>query len=88
MDPRGRKPHSPSVRSSHAAKVVVVVVEFYEDFVPEEEKATMSSLEAEVHLIMEFKDDEEVKFQVGGLIPDLGCTRTRNSKLFCTLELY
>jgi hypothetical protein len=37
---------------------------------------------------MEFKDDEEVDFQVDGLIPNLGCTRTKNSKLLCTMELY
>jgi hypothetical protein len=35
-----------------------------------------------------FKDDKEVDFHVGGLIPDIGCTRNRNSKFFCTLELY
>ena len=85
MAQRGQKPHSPSMRSSRAAKVVVVVAEFYENFVPDEDKATMSSLEEEAHLIMEFKYDEEVKFQVGGLTLDLDCTRIRNSKFVGTL---
>jgi hypothetical protein len=48
----------------------------------------MSALEAKVRLVREFKDDEDVEHQVGGLIPDLGCTRSRNSKFFHTLELY
>jgi hypothetical protein len=64
MVPRGRKPRSPSLSSSYAAKAGVVVAEFYEDFVPEEDKATMPNLEVEVRLIMELKDDEEVEFRV------------------------
>jgi hypothetical protein len=63
---------------------------FYAYFFPEEDKVTMQGLEEEVFLTREFKDDEEVEFQVWGLIPnlDLGCTRTMNSKFFRTLELY
>jgi hypothetical protein len=64
------------------------VAEFYADFVPEKEKSTMKVLEEEVRLTLEFKDDEKVEFQLGCLIHDLGRTRTRNFKLFCTLELY
>jgi hypothetical protein len=48
----------------------------------------MPTLEEEVKLVREFKEDEEVEHQVGGIIPDLGCTRTRNSKFYRTLELY
>jgi hypothetical protein len=88
MAPRGCKPRSSSLGSLRVSKVVIAVAEFYEEFVPEEDKATMSALEAEVRLVREFKDDGEVEYQVGGLIPDLGCTRTRNSKFFRTLELY
>jgi hypothetical protein len=62
----------------------VIIAYFYEDFFLVEDKATMSTLEAEVHLIREFKDDELVELQVGGLIPDLGCTIIRDSKLFFT----
>jgi hypothetical protein len=48
----------------------------------------MHALEAKVKLVREFKEDEEVEHQVGGIILDLGCTRTRNSKFYRTLELY
>jgi hypothetical protein len=67
---------------------VVAAVEFYQEFVPEEDKATITMLEAEVKLTREFKYDEDVDHRVGGLIPDLGCTKTRKSKFFQTLELY
>lgn len=76
------------MRSSNAAKEVMTTTKFYEDFFPKEDKDTMSGLEAKVCFIREFKDDEEVDFQVDGLIPNLGCTRTKNSKLLCTMELY
>jgi hypothetical protein len=56
--------------------------------VPEEDQATIPSLEVEVRLVHEFKDDEEIEQLVGGLILDLGCTRIRNSKFLRTLELY
>jgi hypothetical protein len=56
--------------------------------VPAEDKATMSALEVEVCLACEFKEDVEVDFQVGGVILELGCSRTKNSKFFHTLELY
>jgi len=40
-------------------------------------------------LIREFKEDEEMEFQVGGIIhDDLGCTRTKKSKFLYTLEIY
>jgi hypothetical protein len=47
----------------------------------------MPTLEEEVKLVRAYKEDEEVEEQVGGIIPDLGCTRTRNSKFYRTLEL-
>jgi hypothetical protein len=52
--------------------------------VPVEDKAIMPALEAEVHLVREFKDDVEVEQQVRGLILDLDCTRTRDSKFYQT----
>jgi hypothetical protein len=63
-------------------------LEFYEDYVPEADKAKMTELEEEVCQIKEFHDDEEVEAQVGSFIPDLGCTQTRNLKFYITLELY
>jgi hypothetical protein len=56
--------------------------------VPEEEKSEVPSLEVEVHLAQEFKEDVEVDFQVGGVISELGCSRTKNCKFSHTLELY
>jgi hypothetical protein len=56
--------------------------------VPEDDKVAMSSLEYEVHLVHEFKEDSGVDLQVGWETPDLGCTKTQNSKFFHTLELY
>jgi hypothetical protein len=60
----------------------------YEESVPEEDKAKMAELEEEVRQIRQFQEDEEVEAQLGGFIPDLGCTKSRNSKFFRTLELY
>lgn len=60
----------------------------YEHLVLEEDNAAMLALEAKVRLARKFKEDVEVDFQVGGLIPELGCSRTKNSKIFHTLELY
>jgi hypothetical protein len=50
-------------------KVAIDVIEFYEDFVPEEDKSKMKYLEDEVHQIKEFQEDEDVEVQVGGFIP-------------------
>jgi hypothetical protein len=61
---------------------MILAADFYQDFVLEEDKATMLALEAKVRLIQEFKDGEDVEHQVGGLILDLGCTRTQNSNFF------
>jgi hypothetical protein len=88
MAPRGRKPRSPFVKHSRAVKVAIDAAEFYEDFVPKEDKAKMQELEAKVRQIREFKEDEEVEFHVGVCIPDLGCTRTKNLKFYRTLEIY
>jgi hypothetical protein len=48
----------------------------------------MLSLEAEFKLVGDFNDEEEVEHQVGGIIQNLGCTKTENSKFYMTLELY
>lgn len=77
MSPRGCWPRSSGVGPSRAAKAVVNAIEHYEHFVPVEDKAAMLALEAEVRLVREFKENNEVE-QVGGLILELGCTRTRN----------
>lgn len=57
------------------ANIVVGVIDFYHKFVSLDNKATMSSLE-EVRMVQANKEDEEVE-QVGGIIPNLGCTRTK-----------
>jgi hypothetical protein len=61
MDPHGYKPRSSPAGPLRAARVVVVVADFYHDFVPEEDQATMSVLEAEVRLVKGFKDDEKIE---------------------------
>lgn len=48
----------------------------------------MQTLEEEASLIREFKEANEVDEEAGGLVPGLGCTRTRNSIFFRTVELY
>jgi hypothetical protein len=73
---------------SHASKPVMVAIKFYEEFVPKEDKETMQVLEEKVFQTLYFIDDKEVYFHVGGLILDIGCTKTRKSKIFHTLELY
>ena len=64
------------------------MVEFYKEYVPEVDKVKMNDLEEEVRLLKEFHDEEEVEAQIGSLIPDMGFSRTRNSKFYRTLELY
>jgi len=56
--------------------------------VPKEDKEIMSSMEVEVCLAREFKEDVEVNFQVGGVIRELDCSRTKNPKFLHTPELY
>jgi hypothetical protein len=59
---RGRKPSYPhSTQPSRAAKAAIDVTEFYEDFVPEVDKAKMKDLEDEVRQIREFQDDDDVE---------------------------
>jgi hypothetical protein len=62
MKPCGKNPRLPSMRPSNAAKVAMDATKFYEYFLSEEDKDTMSSLEEEFFLIIEFKYDEEVEF--------------------------
>jgi hypothetical protein len=93
MAPRGCKPHSSGVilswvGPSQASTEMLDAAEHYEHFVPKENKAAMLALEAEVRLTNEFKEDVEVEFEVGGVILELGCSKTNNSKFFHTLELY
>jgi hypothetical protein len=88
LTPRGWKPHSHSVKPSQAVKASIDVVEFYDDFVLGEYKAKMQEIEVEVLQMREFQEDTDVEFQVGGFIPNLGCTRTINLKFYHTLELY
>jgi hypothetical protein len=89
MAPRGRKPSSPLfTHPSRAVKVAIDVAEFYEDTIPEADNARMTELEEEVHQIRQFHEDKDMEAQVGSFIPDLGCTRTQNSKFYKTLALH
>jgi len=90
MDPCNHKPFhlndgTSRVGLSHAT---IDATDYYETYFPEDDKVAMSALEDEVRVVCEFKEDSKVDLQVGREIPDLGCTRTRNSKFFHTLELY
>lgn len=78
MSTFGCKPHSSPIGPLQVAQDV----DFYHDFMPEEDQATIPALEAEVKLVREFKDDEEIEQHVDGSIPDLGCTKTRKPKFF------
>jgi hypothetical protein len=42
----------------------------------------MDALEGETRLVRDFKEDDEVEVEVGGIVPDVGCTRSRNSIFF------
>jgi hypothetical protein len=70
---------------SQVDRELMDVENHYEHFVPMENKYAMLAL---VHLVLDFKEDVEVEHQFGGVIHDLGCSRTRNSKFYHTLELY
>jgi hypothetical protein len=72
----------------HEAKAVVEDTEFYHQFVSPDDKSTMSTLEEEVRMNRTYKENKEVEEQVGDIIPNLGSTKTRNSKFYRTLELY
>jgi hypothetical protein len=69
-------------------KATIDASKLYEESVPEENKAKMPELEDEARQMRWFKEDEEVEEQLGSFIPNLGCTRSRNSIFFQTLELY
>jgi hypothetical protein len=58
----------------HTTKVVVDAADFYHHFVLQEDRDSMPTLEDEVRLVRAYKEDEEVDKQVGGIIPDFGCT--------------
>jgi hypothetical protein len=93
MDPCISKPHHLNVGTSRegptcAAREAIGIVDYYETYVHEDDKVMMSALEDEVLLVHEFKEDSEVDLKVGRVIPDLGCTKSRNSKFFHTLELF
>jgi len=61
MAPRGIRPWLSPFGLLHIAKATIAVVEFYQEFVPHEDHATMSALEVEFNLVREFKNDEEVE---------------------------
>jgi len=82
------RPHHHATNQSHAVKATKGATYFYSNTVPKAAKASMQELEEEVQLVQKFKEVEKVENEVGGLIPDLGCTKIRNSIFFCTIELY
>jgi hypothetical protein len=48
----------------------------------------MATLEGEAHLVHDFKEADEVEAEVCGIVPKVGCTCSKNSILFRTIELY
>jgi hypothetical protein len=60
----------------------------YAEYVLDVDKGKMAELEEDVQQLREFQDDEEIEAQIGDLIMDFGCSHSRNSKFFQTLELY
>jgi hypothetical protein len=48
----------------------------------------MDALEKETRLVKDFKDVDKVKVEVGDIVPDVGCTQSKNSIFFRTVELY
>jgi hypothetical protein len=51
-------------------------------------KETMQDLEDEVRTKRDQIEDEVVDGHVGDIIHVLGCTRNRDTKFHCTMELY
>jgi len=48
----------------------------------------MQPLEEDINIIHTYHEDKEVGAQVGDIFLDLGCTQSRESKFYQTLELY
>jgi hypothetical protein len=61
MAPHKRRPTFSHAGHSRAAKVAIEASKFYHEFVPQEDRAVMPTLEEEVKLVREFKEDEEVE---------------------------
>jgi hypothetical protein len=62
MAPRGRKPSHPHfTHPSSATKVSIDAIDFYEDYVLEDDKVRMIELEEKVRQIRYLYDDDEVE---------------------------
>jgi hypothetical protein len=48
----------------------------------------MDSIEEDVRIVHVYREDAEVDEEVGGIVPDLGCTRNKDAKFNRTVELY
>jgi hypothetical protein len=48
----------------------------------------MPTLEEDARIVHAYQEDEEVDAKVGDIIPEIRCTRMRESKFYKTLELY
>jgi hypothetical protein len=61
MAPCGKHPRLSLVGCSCVAKEAIEVAKFYHEFIIQEDRVVIPFLEAEVKLVREFKEDEEVK---------------------------
>jgi hypothetical protein len=87
--PRGRRPSPPTTTThSRVVRAVKVATDFYISFVPVDAQITMDALERETRMVRDFKYDDEVEAEVGGIVLNVGCTRSRNFIFFRTVELY
>jgi hypothetical protein len=60
----------------------------YQDSVSPAAKETVLALEEEVRLSEAYQDDNDVDEKVGEIIPDLDCSRNRDTKFHGIMELY
>jgi hypothetical protein len=74
--------------NTRAALAAEAASAHYQHSVLSAAKEATSLVEEEVRLAHACREDDEVDEQVGDIVPDLGCTRNRDTKFHRTVELY
>lgn len=88
MAPRKCKAESASEKKTRVVTAAGELAVNYQFEVDPSDKEAMQALEAKVRARRAQIGDEAVDGQVGDIVPDLGCTRNRDTKFHCMMELY
>ena len=88
MATRGRNSHPSMSCLNYGAKDVMEATNFYNINVSDGEQVAIDVVEGGVKLIRAYEEDDKLEMKLEGIIPDLGCTCTKNSQFYKTLELY